>query len=204
MTTNSTIRRVALSDLIPDPENANLGSPRGDAAIAESIRRFGFADAGVLDKDGMLIGGNKRTNAAAEVGMEDAIIIKHDGKTPIYIQLDDFDLDSPDPAIRQRSRELAYYLNRTGQLSLTWNPERFAADEENGIDLSSLWLPEESAELKLKLTASTPDEEFDFTDFEESEPGSVLYRVVIDSLERDAAEALQKSTPNARIEQYRA
>lgn len=203
MAAKSTTRTIALADLIPDPENANLGSARGDAAIAESIARFGFVDAGVIDKDGMLIGGNKRTLAAESLGMEDAIIIKHDGKTPIYLQIDDFDLDSDDPAIRKRSRELAYYLNRTGQLSLTWNPERFASDEDSGLDLSSLWLPEEAKELRLSLTTAAPDEEFDFTEFEESDPGSVLYRVVIDGLERDAAESLQKSTPNARIEQYR-
>lgn len=196
-------RRIKLSELQFDPENANLGSARGDAAITESIRRFGFADAGILDRNGVLIGGNKRTHAADALGMEDAIIIKHDGKTPIYLQIDDFDLNSDDTDVRKRSRELAYYLNRTAQLSLNWSPSQFAADQDSGLDLDTLWLPEEAAELKLSLTTHVEDTEFDYTEFEESAAGEVRFRVVIDSLERPQAEELQRTITNARIEQYR-
>lgn len=195
-------KKIKLSDLTFDPANANTGNARGDSAIRDSISRFGFVDAGVIDRNGVLIGGNKRTHAADDLGMEDALIVKHDGKTPIYLQLDDYDLNSPDPAIAKRSRELAYYLNRTGQLSLTWNPDQLAADESLGIDFSTLFLPEELAELKLN-PSSPDDESFDFTEFEETNDPIVLYRVVIDSLDRDAAEAVQRTVPNSRIEQYR-
>lgn len=201
--TEPSIRRIQLSDLEFDPENANLGSARGDAAIADSISRFGFVDAGVIDKDGMIIGGNKRTHAAESLNMDEAIIIKHDGKTPVYLQIDDFDLDSPDPAIRARSRQLAYYLNRTAQLSLNWSAAQIAADEESGLDFTALFMPEELKELKLSLTNAEPDEEFDFSEFEETEPGEVLYRIVIDNLGREQAEELHRTLDNARIEQYR-
>lgn len=204
MTTSLPIERISLSELIFDPENPNLGSDRGHTAILESIQRFGFVDAGILDRDRELIGGNQRTKAALEAGLENAIIIKADGKTPIYIQFDEYDLDSPDPEIRSRSRQLSYFLNRTAQVSLTWNPALITQHAEDGVDLDSLWLPEEMAELRSSLSATEIDPEFDFSDFQESDPGEVMYRVVIDSLGREQAEELQRSTPNARIEQYRA
>ena len=64
-----------LSDLALDSGNANKGTERGRQAIEASIREFGFADAGTLDKHNTIIGGNKRTLAAGVIGMNEAIII---------------------------------------------------------------------------------------------------------------------------------
>ena len=83
-----------LSEIKFDRTNANKGTERGRYAIEASMREFGFADAGTLDKNNTIIGGNKRTEVAGEIGMEDAIIIDVDGTKPVFIRRNDLDLDS--------------------------------------------------------------------------------------------------------------
>lgn len=115
---------VPLADIKFDPRNANAGTVRGRGMIEKSIEEFGFVDAGVLDKNNVLIGGNKRTEVAGEVGLsENAIVIDHDGKSPIYVRLPDYDLNDPDDT---RARRLAMFLNRSQEVSLQWDPEELA------------------------------------------------------------------------------
>lgn len=133
------IEEVSLSDIHFDPRNANLGTKRGAEVVKDSISSFGFIDPGVLDKDNMLMGGNKRTKAAAELNMNNAIIVDSDGTVPIYIRYKDFDLDSPDAEIRERSRRLAYMLNRAAELSLKWDTAQLADDFAAGVDLTGIW-----------------------------------------------------------------
>lgn len=139
-----------ISEIKPDRRNANKGSKRGKEAIKESIARFGFIDAGILDKNGRLIGGNKRTEAAQEAGYEQVNIVKGDPNVPTYVQYDHLDLEDPDDTT---ARELAYVLNRTQQLSLTWDPEILRTDAQS-IDLTKLFTAEELAAICGKPTAN--------------------------------------------------
>jgi hypothetical protein len=50
---------VKLSTLIPDGKNANLGSPRGNQMIEDSLRQYGAGRSILLDKHGRIIAGNK-------------------------------------------------------------------------------------------------------------------------------------------------
>jgi DNA modification methylase len=133
-----------LSDLALDSGNANKGTERGRQAIEASIREFGFADAGTLDKHNTIIGGNKRTLAAGVIGMNEAIIIDVDGTQPVYIRRNDLDLSSTED---DRARRLAYALNRSQQLSLDWDTEQLMADLNAGFDLSALFRQDELDEL---------------------------------------------------------
>ena len=137
-----------LSDLALDSGNANKGTERGRQAIEASIREFGFADAGTLDKHNTIIGGNKRTLAAGVIGMNEAIIIDVDGTQPVYIRRNDLDLSSTED---DRARRLAYALNRSQQLSLDWDTEQLMADLNAGFDLSALWRQDELDELLADL-----------------------------------------------------
>lgn len=137
-----------LSDLALDSGNANKGTERGRQAIEASIREFGFADAGTLDKHNTIIGGNKRTLAAGVIGMDEAIIIDVDGTQPVYIRRNDLDLSSTED---DRARRLAYALNRSQQLSLDWDTEQLMADLNAGFDLSALWRQDELDELLADL-----------------------------------------------------
>ena len=147
---------VSIDTIRFDPRNANKGTKRGSETVEQSISDFGFIDPGILDKDNMLIGGNKRTKAASDVGHKNAIIIDHDGKTPIYIRYPDFDLDSPDADIREKSRRLAYMLNRSAQISLSWDTAQLEDDIASGLDLSGMFTPEEAEKLIVKAKALPP------------------------------------------------
>ena len=135
---------VKISDIKFDRANANKGTERGRYAIEASMREFGFADAGTLDKNNAIIGGNKRTEVAGEIGMDDAIVIDVDGTKPVFIRRNDLDLFSTED---DRARRLAYALNRSQQLSLDWDAEQVLADLNAGVDLSALWKQDELDEL---------------------------------------------------------
>ena len=92
--------------------NLNQGSERGDELLEQSIERFGFREAGVLDKNGKIISGNHRTKKAAELGHDEVEIIKGDPQKITYIQYDDITLDSP------RGKELALALNKTAKRNI--------------------------------------------------------------------------------------
>jgi len=48
-----------LSDLQHDPHNANRGTPRGRKTLATSLQQFGAGRSILVDKDGIIIAGNK-------------------------------------------------------------------------------------------------------------------------------------------------
>jgi hypothetical protein len=129
-------QNVKISDIKFDRANANKGSERGRYAIEASMREFGFADAGTLDKNNAIIGGNKCTEVAGEIGMDDAIVVDVDGTKPVFIRRNDLDLFSTED---DRARRLAYALNRSQQLSLEWDAEQVLADLNAGMDLSGLF-----------------------------------------------------------------
>ena len=107
------IERVPIDSLDSDPENANKGTVRGASALSSSIEEHGFLDPGTLDRNGFIVGGNKRRDAAQSSGASEAIIVKaKDGSVPIYVQYDDLDLSDPD----NKARRVAFDLNRIGQL----------------------------------------------------------------------------------------
>lgn len=138
------ITRVKFSDLILHTNNANRGSERGEYMLRRSMEKFGFAEAGTLDRNNKMVAGNHRTETAEDVlNPEEAIIVDVDGKTPVYIRRNDIDLDTPE------GKELAIALNRVAQISIDFDPEQIKLDLEAGIDLSDWfreWMPPEAGE----------------------------------------------------------
>jgi hypothetical protein len=141
---------VPLTDLTPDDRNANAGTERGRAMVEESLRRFGAARAIVVDRNRKIIAGNTAHEAAIDVGLTDALIVKTDGTKLVVVQRTDLDLDSP------AGRALAVADNRTSEVGLSWDPGVLAelvADE--AVDLSALFSNIELASL-LGPSAPTP------------------------------------------------
>ena len=122
-----------LSDLVPDHANANKGTERGRYALEASLRQYGAGRSILLDKNGRIIAGNKTAEVAADIGLEDVVIVQTDGKQIVAVQRTDLDIDSAE------GRGLAYSDNRTGQLDLEWNSEQILADLNAGVDLSGLF-----------------------------------------------------------------
>lgn len=133
---------VPLSEIEQDQLNANKHSERGNAMLRNSMAEFGFAEAGTLDRHNRIIGGNHRTEVSADVlGADEAIVIEVDGKKPVFIKRSDIDLST------KEGRKLAYYLNRTAQVSIDWDPERLLADVNAGVELGNLFRDDELAGL---------------------------------------------------------
>ena len=58
---------VKLSQIRQDELNANAHTERGTYMLRKSMERFGFLEPGVLDANNRIIGGNNRTETAADI-----------------------------------------------------------------------------------------------------------------------------------------
>ena len=138
-----------LHELTPDHANANKGTERGRYALEASLRQYGAGRSILLDKNGRIIAGNKTVEVAADVGLDDVLVVQTDGKQIVAVQRTDLDIDSAE------GRGLAYADNRVGQISLEWDAEQMLADLNAGVDLSSLWRQDELDEMLADLQPKT-------------------------------------------------
>jgi hypothetical protein len=139
-----------LEDLTPDNRNANTGTERGRAMVEESLRRYGAGRSVLIDKHGKIMAGNHVVEAAVDIGLTDAVVVKTDGRTLVVVQRTDLDLDSP------AGRALAIADNRTSEVGLCWDTDRLAElATDPAVDVSPLFSPVELADL-LGAEAPTP------------------------------------------------
>lgn len=126
---------TTIADLKPDQRNANKGTAKGLKMIMTSIAEDGFGRAGLLDKHGNVIAGNKSLEASAEVFGVDAevLIVESDGTKPIYIKRTDLDLNKTPAA-----RRMAYRDNLSSHFSFALDAEQVMADIETGFDFEAI------------------------------------------------------------------
>jgi hypothetical protein len=110
------VRQAKISDLTPDPNNANQGTERGGYMVRRSLEKLGAGRSVLIDKNGVLIAGNKTTEAAFELGLEDAIIVPTDGSKLVVVQRTDLDLSTD-----AKAKELAIADNRASEVGLSWD-----------------------------------------------------------------------------------
>jgi hypothetical protein len=122
---------VHLSDLTPDPHNANRGTDRGRVALERSLREYGAGRAILIDRHGRVISGNKTVEQARRLNIP-LRVVKTDGQHLVAVQRDDLDL-ATDP----RARALAIADNRVGELDLEWNMDLLRQLHADGLDLSA-------------------------------------------------------------------
>lgn len=126
----TTLRKLA--ELIPDQRNANLGTQFGTHLLEESLRKLGAGRSILIDRNNRIIAGNKTTESAAAIGLENVRIIDSDGSEIIAVRRTDIDLDSP------VGRELAIADNRVGQINLKFDDDVLRSlSVEHEIDLSA-------------------------------------------------------------------
>ena len=145
-----------IEELKPDEKNANKGTERGIGILEDSLRKYGAGRSILVDKEGVVIAGNKTLESAVDLGIP-IRVVKTDGKELVVVQREDLDLDSEDG----RARELAYADNRSSQVGLDWNVEQIIADVQAGIDLSGLWSMGELVRLASTREADRTLEEID-------------------------------------------
>ncbi len=136
----SKVKRVKISELKPDVHNANKGTERGVYMLQRSLSEYGAGRSILIDRDGNIIAGNKTVEQAADLGIEEVIVVPTDGRTLVAVQREDLDLYDGG-----RARLLAYYDNRTSEVDLAWEAEQLLADQAAGVDLSGLWHEDELA-----------------------------------------------------------
>lgn len=106
-----------IDELIPDDINANKGTEYGRHLIEKSLRELGAGRSILLDKNNRIIAGNKTIENAANIGLENIIIVETTGNQIVAVKRTDIDLDS------QKGRELALADNATSKANLDWDEE---------------------------------------------------------------------------------
>ncbi len=135
------VRDAKLNELTPDAHNANKGTERGRYMLDHSLRQYGAGRSILVDKHGRVIAGNKTLEAAADIGLEDVVIVRTVGDKLVVVQRDDLDLDDGD----DKARLMAYADNRAGQIGLEWDADALKLDLDAGLDLGDMWAPVELA-----------------------------------------------------------
>ena len=154
--------KKTLSDLIPDSKNFNKGTAQGDILLTKSIEEFGFREAATLDVNGVLIGGNKRTAKAGQLGFEEVEIIKADSTKVYALQYDDIDITT------EKGRRLALALNQTASKNILIDAEMVEAElseavcEEWGID-TGINIDEFGEDFSLPSGDKAPFQQMTFT-----------------------------------------
>lgn len=109
---------LKISELVPDPNNANKHTERGIGIVEQSLRKHGAGRSILIDKHNRIIAGNLTTEQAASIGIENVRIIETDGRELIAVKRTDLDLEK-DPS----AKELALIDNRASEVSLDWDTE---------------------------------------------------------------------------------
>jgi DNA modification methylase len=150
------VRMAKLGELRPDPRNANEGTERGRGMLEQSLRKYGAGRSIVVDKHGVIIGGNKTHEVAVDIGLDDAIVVSTDGSRLVVVQRTDLDLEHDKRAI-----ELGLSDNRVGEASLAWNADVLQQLAGSGVDISDLWSEKELSALfskDVKQGRTDPDD----------------------------------------------
>lgn len=115
------ISEAKIDQLIPDDLNANKGTEFGQHLMDKSFRELGAGRSILLDRNGRIIAGNKSTEMAASIGMDDVIIVETDGTKLVAVKRIDIDLDS------EKGRSMALADNATSKANLAWDNEALVA-----------------------------------------------------------------------------
>lgn len=115
------VTTAKLSDLIPDDKNFNKGTEFGQHLIEKSLRENGAGRSILLDKNNRIIAGNKTTENAATIDMDDVIIVETDGTKLVAVKRTDIDLDS------EQGRRMALADNATSAANLEWDEDQLRA-----------------------------------------------------------------------------
>ena len=145
------IIEAKLDALTPDDANANRGTQRGTGLLENSLRDLGAGRSILLDKNGKIIAGNKTTEGAASLGMENVLIVQTDGTQLVAVQRMDLDIDEVDG----KARDLAFRDNRIAEVNLDWDLDVLLTQQSEGLNLNSCFNDLELQEMYAENANST-------------------------------------------------
>lgn len=143
-----------IADLQPDPRNLNKHTQRGGGMAVRSVQECGLGRSIVVDKNGVIIGGNQITETVSELGIEEIHVVPSDGRKLVVVQRTDLDLGAVDD---DRARRLAVFDNRVSEVNLDWNIDEITALRDGGMNFDGLWSQKELNELLKSIDDGVPD-----------------------------------------------
>lgn len=157
---------IKLTDLIPDDQNANLGTYIGEKLLDTSFEKFGAGRSILIDKYNNIIAGNKSTTAALENGIDEAIVVETTGEKLVVVKRTDIDLNT------KEGREMAIADNGISKQNLRWDKvaltqieERWGSDPKDwGVEIEKF----EAEEYKPNLNPVQGDYETTGEDIEKA------------------------------------
>ena len=145
-------------ELTPDARNANKGTKRGRDLHQKSVSELGMGRSVLADKNGKLIAGNKTVEVAADLGIENTVVVQTWGDEVVVVQRMDLDLDDD----HGKARKLAYADNLVGMHNLDFAHDVIAMDLEQGVEaVTDFWFPEELEKMGHTLPRTEPEDEDD-------------------------------------------
>lgn len=152
-----------VDDLILDPNNANKGTQQGQTIIRKSIAELGAGRSILVDRNGVVIAGNKSLAMAKEIGVTNVEVVCTTGDKLVVVQRTDLDMDEPN------ARLMAIADNRASEVDLEWDPIVLKNEAED-IDIDWLFTDEQIASLATEDLNDTEDLDApeEFKEFDET------------------------------------
>lgn len=117
---DSVLIPAKIEDITPDDKNFNRGTQEGRRLLEKSLRELGAGRSILLDRNNRIIAGNKTAEEAAQIGLDDILIVETDGTKLVAVKRTDIDLDS------QQGRKLALADNTVGRADLDLDTDLIA------------------------------------------------------------------------------
>lgn len=109
---------INLGELIEDPDNVRQHNARNIGMIADSLQEVGAARSIVINGDNKILAGNGTVEAAAQVGIENVMVVEVDGNTIVAVKRTNL---TP-----EQEQRLALWDNRANETS-TWDADSLLA-----------------------------------------------------------------------------
>ena len=121
------IIETKIENLVPDDLNANKGTEYGQHLIENSLRKFGAGRSILIDRNNRIIAGNKTIENAANIGLDNVIVVETDGNQIVAVKRKDIDLAQPEEeeekedVKKELSTKLVVQCANVSQLSLLYS-----------------------------------------------------------------------------------
>ena len=142
-----------LQDLIPDSQNVNKGSERGNYMLDWSVSTLGAGRSILADADGRIIAGNKTVEAATERDLP-IRVVQTNGSELVVVQRTDLRLEGEGDEQRI-ARQLAIADNRTSEIGYVADAEILLTHLQSGVDLSPMYKDDELQKLLEEIGRDT-------------------------------------------------
>ena len=136
MSDTPTLDTLDLEDLVPDPNNARVHTPRTIGTIVDLMHEVGAGRGIVVDEHNVVLAGNASREAALEAGLRKVVVVDQDLAALTVVRRTGLS-----PAQKQK---LALGDNRAGEFS-SYDPDVLRAMKDEGVDMSALFTPDQWA-----------------------------------------------------------